>query len=453
MSKLIQVNSSKVKYASGKTGVRKAHTRELKGEQQSAKEIVSDLRGRLKDMEVEEDDFFGVNDVGVRVIKKGLSRAEKDMLYSPLDFSHPILASYKVSQAEKEIFDIYAEERGLNINPEEYSLIKMYSWGEISPNRFKRYISLRGKDMNPNSKSRKVSFEEMNAFAKAGILTLPEVEALLSEGVRPDDIVQHVGNGNFQLLPEWKEWHDVTKSVHFSHVNIGNGRVQVPIREAEFAFIDLETSGTERDASIIEIAIRRVRGDGTLIATMDTLVDPGEKRIFMGQEKDVYENVAATTHVHEIRPEDLDGAPTFEQLAEPVKELLQGAIVVAQYDKFEQDRLSYEFSRLGEVLPPFPSYDTQRTSKYLFDLKKKKDPKTGESYDESKLGNMYKKFTGKKLKNAHHAMADVIATEKVAFIAFDHLEKNGISTLGMMSPPPTNLAKEYEPYTPKKRSK
>lgn len=390
-----------------------------------------------------EDDMFAPSDVGARVLTKGLSKKEREMLYTPMDFDHPLLASYRVTNAEKDILEAYAAKKNLDVQPDELNLIKLFSWGEISPNRFKRYATLRGKDINPNSKSRKVSFEEMSAFAKLGITNVSEVEELLNKNIRPEDIASFTKADGFQLRPEWKEWQNTGKAVIFSHVSFGGGRVQLPIRETEFAFIDLETSGTDKNASVIEIAIRRVRGDGTLISTLDTLVDPGAKRKFMGDDVDVYQEVQDTSHVHKIVPEDLNGAPTFEELSETIKEHLDGAVVVAQNDRFEQGRLSYEFSRMGEMLPAFSSFDTLKVGKMLFNF----------SGEDVKLGNMYQNLTGKKLKGAHEAMADTKATEKVAFEMFDHLEKYGVSTLGAMSPPPVGIAKPHQKPKLKKRGK
>jgi DNA polymerase-3 subunit epsilon len=100
------------------------------------------------------------------------------------------------------------------------------------------------------------------------------------------------------------------------------------------AFVDLEMTGldAERDR-VVEVCIERVEGDGAG-ARLSTLVDPCER-------------AGGAAEVHGIAAEALVGAPPFARIAEDVRTLLSGAIVVAHAASWDVRFLGAEFARAG----------------------------------------------------------------------------------------------------------
>lgn len=399
-------------------------------------------QGSLYDMIGTDDGFYieeaGINEGGV------LSSGEIENLYASIPSNNPLVASSKASVADKELIDLYADRYGLSINDDEYDLIKKICYNQITPGQIKRYLSLRGTDVNRKARTRRVSAEEMAGFIRAGFGNISDVEELTKMGKKPHHLVEMTPDGGYQLLPEWQEWKDARSSVRFQQASFGEGRFQQPIEETEFLIIDLETTGLDMDASIIEVAMVRMRGDGTVIEEFETLVDPGETRSFMGETRNVYREVQATKHVHEIDADDIKGAPSFEDVSEKIKEMMEGAVLVAHYDKYEEGRLSYEFSRLGETLPTIPSLDTKKIAQDYYGFQKGKD-ENGRKFDESKLEHIHKVFTGEDMADAHHAMADVRATQEFLKTVFSDVRAGGVTTIGSSSPPPRGMTSGPSP--------
>ncbi|RKT54438.1 DEAD/DEAH box helicase [Saccharothrix australiensis] len=107
---------------------------------------------------------------------------------------------------------------------------------------------------------------------------------------------------------------------------------------AEYAVVDVETTGFAargRDR-VIEVAVVRVAGDGTVLDEWSSLVDPRRR--------------LRATSVHGITEADLTGAPTFADLAPVLAARLAGAVVVAHNAPFDMGFLDAEFSRTGH--PP-----------------------------------------------------------------------------------------------------
>src|SRR4051812_7461568 len=89
-----------------------------------------------------------------------------------------------------------------------------------------------------------------------------------------------------------------------------------PLETAPFAFVDLELTGLQPKVDrILEVCIERVRG-GRVEARVATLVRPDPP-------------VMGNAHVHGIRAEEIESAPTFSALAGSVSDVLAGAIFVA----------------------------------------------------------------------------------------------------------------------------
>src|SRR5271165_1200822 len=93
---------------------------------------------------------------------------------------------------------------------------------------------------------------------------------------------------------------------------------------------------TGLDASrdrVVEICVERVMG-GRRTGFLCTLLDPGER-------------VGGAAHVHGIDAAKVSGAPRFESVARDVRELLDGATLVAHAAAWDVRFLAEEFRRAG----------------------------------------------------------------------------------------------------------
>jgi len=115
------------------------------------------------------------------------------------------------------------------------------------------------------------------------------------------------------------------------------------------AVIDLETTGLSpwRHDRIVEVGIVIVSPDGTIEAEYDTLVNP---------QRDM-----GPSSIHQISAVDVLRAPTFEDIAGDVLEILAKTNVVAGHNvSFDANFLNKEFERIGVALPPLPLLCTCR---------------------------------------------------------------------------------------------
>ncbi|MGI5120630.1 3'-5' exonuclease [Marinactinospora thermotolerans] len=135
------------------------------------------------------------------------------------------------------------------------------------------------------------------------------------------------------------------------------GRAGRLARELDYAVVDVETTGLEpgSGAKVCEIAVVRMRGDGTVLREFTTLVDP---RIpVTGQE------------FHGIADGDVVGAPTAGDIVGELTELFSGAVLVGHNLDFEERFLTADFVPLG--LPAdMPGLCTLRTLRAQIDLKR-----------------------------------------------------------------------------------
>lgn len=128
----------------------------------------------------------------------------------------------------------------------------------------------------------------------------------------------------------------------------------LPLAEAALAFVDLEMTGlnvtTDR---IVEVCVERVVG-GVRVDGLTSLVDPGDAR------------VGGAAHVHGLDADALRGAPAFVALADEVKRLLDGAILVAHAAAWDIDFLTAEMRRAGDAIA-IPHYlDTLTLARRAF---------------------------------------------------------------------------------------
>ncbi|MEU3019657.1 MULTISPECIES: 3'-5' exonuclease [unclassified Nocardiopsis] len=112
-------------------------------------------------------------------------------------------------------------------------------------------------------------------------------------------------------------------------------RVGTRAADLEYAVLDVETTGLDprEGARLVEIAVVRVRGDGTLVEEFSTLVDP--RAPVSGQE------------FHGIGEGDVIGAPRAEAIVPRITQLLSGAVVVCHNLDFEERFLTSELVPAG----------------------------------------------------------------------------------------------------------
>lgn len=114
------------------------------------------------------------------------------------------------------------------------------------------------------------------------------------------------------------------------------------LTELEFAVADVETTGLFPGGAdrIVEIAILRMDGGGNQIGEYASLVNP---------QRDI-----GPTHIHGITAQQALRAPTFENIAGDVREMLAGAIFVAHNARFDYRFIWTAFERLGYDTPNTP---------------------------------------------------------------------------------------------------
>lgn len=138
------------------------------------------------------------------------------------------------------------------------------------------------------------------------------------------------------------------------------GLWDLPVGEATYVFVDVEMSGLDlaRD-SVLEVALVRARGpnaDAHVESELTSLVRPAG-------------GVVGATHVHGIDAALLEGAPAFADIADRVRELLEGAIFVAHAPSMDVAFLERELTRAGKPFEIGPTLDTLALARRAFALR------------------------------------------------------------------------------------
>lgn len=155
------------------------------------------------------------------------------------------------------------------------------------------------------------------------------------------------------------------------------------------AFIDLETTGVNLGTDrIVEIAIIKILPDGNK-STKRKIINPG------------IPIPKAASDVHGITDELVKDAPTFEQVARELKQMLDGCDIGGyNSNRFDVPLLVEEFLRAGVE----------------FDMKGRKLVDVQNIFhkmEQRTLTAAYKFFCNKTLEGAHSAEADASATHEV----------------------------------------
>lgn len=172
-----------------------------------------------------------------------------------------------------------------------------------------------------------------------------------------------------------------------------------------FTFIDVETTGMAAfyDDRVCEIGIARCDGL-ELVSTWSSLVNP-ERPISYG-----------AMNVHGISNEMVETAPKFKDVADEILKLISGAVVVCHNAPFDLSFINAEFTKCGKTLPEFQVMDTLKIARRYF------------NFPSNSLGNIANSLHID-LENAHRALADAVATQKVFAHMMKDLEKRGLEDI------------------------
>ena len=154
-------------------------------------------------------------------------------------------------------------------------------------------------------------------------------------------------------------------------------------------FIDLETTGINVSTDrIVELAIVKIMPDASKQI----------KRKLVNPEMPIPE---AATEVHGITDEMVHQAPTFKQIANEVKQFIEGADLAGyNSNRFDIPMLNEEFLRAG--------MSVNLENRKLLDVQK-----VFHMMEQRTLSAAYKFYCNKNLEDAHSAEADATATWEI----------------------------------------
>jgi len=123
--------------------------------------------------------------------------------------------------------------------------------------------------------------------------------------------------------------------------------------EYPVVFVDIETTGgSYRNSRVLEVAAIRFE-NGEIVKEFSTLIDPGTRV------------PPFITSITGISDGDIVGAPAFEDIADELLEILDGAVFVAHNVRFDYSFLKQEFAMIGTSFNP-RLLCTVRLSRYLY---------------------------------------------------------------------------------------
>ncbi len=186
----------------------------------------------------------------------------------------------------------------------------------------------------------------------------------------------------------------------------GAPHVNIPLQEATYAVVDLETTGSLIGVDeIIEIGLVLVQG-GKVREQFSTLVRAG-RRV-----PPWVENLTG------IRTDDLATAPCFSDLAPTLAGLLSDAVFVAHDIRFDLPFLRWEFLRRGLTVPPVTGLCTLCLSEMLWP-----------ELESRSLGDLARHFRVP-LQKPHRADQDASATAGILQEALTMADRIGMTNLG-----------------------
>jgi DNA polymerase III epsilon subunit family exonuclease len=200
--------------------------------------------------------------------------------------------------------------------------------------------------------------------------------------------------------PRFVETHDHCWTV------MGSPLLQQKLEEATFAVVDLETTGSVIGVDeIIEI--------GLLVVKRGQVVERFESLIW--SDRTIPPWVARLTGISNA---DLEGAPTFSDVAENLAGLMDGNVFVAHDIRFDLPFLRWEFARRGIGRPAVAGLCTLQLSRQIWpDLTSRSLPDLADHFD---LVH----------DTPHRAAADAAATAGVLLEAIQAASAMGLVDLG-----------------------
>lgn len=200
--------------------------------------------------------------------------------------------------------------------------------------------------------------------------------------------------------PRFVETHDHCWTV------LGSSILQQNLDDATYAIVDLETTGSVIGVDeIIEVGLVVMHGN-EIVDRFETLV---------WSDRTIPPWVARLTG---ISNRDLEGAPTFSDVAETVATMLDGNIFVAHDIRFDLPFLSWEFARRGVVRPAVTGLCTLELSRQLWpDLASRSLSELARHFDVAH-------------DNPHRAGDDAEATAAVLQAALKDVKAMGLVDLG-----------------------
>lgn len=187
---------------------------------------------------------------------------------------------------------------------------------------------------------------------------------------------------------------------------LGSPILQQPLDEATFVVVDLETTGSVIGVDeIIEIGAVVVRG-GRIIDEFESLI---------WTDRRIPPWVARLTGINN---EDLEGAPTFSDVAERLIDLVDDRVFVAHDIRFDLPFLRWEFQRRGLRRPAVTGLCTLQLSRVVWtDLPSRSLPDLAQQF-----GILHE--------NPHRAADDARATAGILQHALDDAQSLGLRDLG-----------------------
>jgi len=181
---------------------------------------------------------------------------------------------------------------------------------------------------------------------------------------------------------------------------------RIPIEEAEFSVLDVETTGlSARNNHVIEIGIVKVK-NLKVAGKFHSLVNPGYKIPYF------------ITQFTGITDEDIVDAPFFSELADKIENVIGDSIISAHNLSFDDSFLKYEFFRTGKEPLSNHKICTLKIARRLYPLLK------------SKSLSSITQYLRLKNSNAHRALADAEVTARALIKMIKKLKKDeGIETL------------------------
>ncbi|MGW1182925.1 TerD family protein [Streptomyces drozdowiczii] len=194
----------------------------------------------------------------------------------------------------------------------------------------------------------------------------------------------------------------------------------LPDYSHEWALVDVETSGLRPGQDrVLSLAVLTLDAHGNRTGEYATLLNPGCD--------------PGPVHVHGLTPDRLAGAPTFEEVAAEVGELLSKRVMVAHNAQFDYDFLAHEFARARSWLPVNRRLCTLALNRLV-----------GPATPDLKLGTLARHY-GVRQERAHDAQDDVRVLSGILRGSLGAAEQLGLA-LPLLDCPPRQ---DYKPFVPK----